>query len=199
MVFNKIIFLAITISWFLLGCNSTPVETAVLSTTSTPDVIIDKSSLVLDANKGLFLWKDQPFTGISTQYIDSILVEKVHYRAGKRHGSLLKWFDSGTPSYEAYYVHGRKDGICKSWWSNGNLRTHSNFKNGIAHGIQYSWYKTGEKFKEINLVEGKEQGLQRAWRKNGAIYNNYEARDGRIFGLKRANLCYEIEQEDIKG
>lgn len=47
-------------------------------------------------------------------------------------------------------------------------------------------------------MNGREEGMQKAWRENGKIYNNYEAKNGRIFGLKRANLCYELENEEVQ-
>ncbi|RMG79000.1 MAG: toxin-antitoxin system YwqK family antitoxin, partial [Bacteroidetes bacterium] len=73
----------------------------------------------------------------------------------------------------------------------------SNYENGIPHGVQMQWYSNGAKFKRINLVYGKEEGLQQSWRKNGKLYNNYEAKNGRIFGLKRANLCFQLDNENI--
>lgn len=78
------------------------------------------------------------------------------------------------------------------------MRSESSFTEGIAHGTQRQWYKSGALFKEINLVEGKEEGMQKAWRENGKIYNNYQARNGRIYGLKRANLCYELDDEEVQ-
>jgi hypothetical protein len=197
MAFNKRFRLFLFISGFLLGCNSNSVETTLLET-PTPNITLDKENLSLDAKRGLFLWEDKPFSGISTLHQMGVLVEEIHFHQGKKQGSFKKWFDDGTLSFEAYYHQGKKDSTCKSWWRNGQLRSLSNFNNGVPHGKQYSWYDTGEKFKETNLEHGKEKGLQRAWRKNGTIYNNYEAKNGRIFGLKRANLCYEIEEEDIK-
>ncbi len=81
--------------------------------------------------------------------------------------------------------------------SNGNLRSEYSYLAGALHGLQKDWYKSGEKFRERNLTDGKELGMQKAWRKNGKIYNNYEAKDGRIYGLRKANLCYELEEENV--
>ncbi len=155
--------------------------------------------LELNPVKGLVYYKNEPFTGVSATYMgDDKLFSTIDYVDGKKHGSFKKWYPDGTLSYQGNYVLGKKQGYSKSWWKNGVQRSEANFEKGVAHGIQLQWYKSGAKFKRLHLNYGKEEGLQQSWRENGKLYCNYEARNGRIFGLKRANLCYELEDENVK-
>ncbi|GJM34178.1 MAG: hypothetical protein DHS20C18_31790 [Saprospiraceae bacterium] len=155
--------------------------------------------LELKPQEGLVYYQGRPFTGISVAYYpDGEKAETIEYLNGKKHGLYKKWFEHGALSFESHYSAGKQHGLTKSWWSNGNLRTASHYEEGVPHGIQKQWYKSGARFKQMQLVFGKEEGLQQSWRENGKIYNNYEAKNGRIFGLKRANLCYELEDENIQ-
>ncbi|MFK7781751.1 toxin-antitoxin system YwqK family antitoxin [Psychroserpens sp.] len=162
-------------------------------------ISVHKSELELKPSLGLMYHTNKPFNGTSIRfYEETIKVESIQYSEGKRHGHYKKWFPDGSLSFEANYVDGLQEGKAKTWWKNGNLRSESNYKNGIVNGIQRQWYKSGVKFKEMTIVNGQEQGMQKAWRQNGKIYNNYEAKNGRIFGLKRANLCYQLEDENVQ-
>jgi hypothetical protein len=46
-------------------------------------------------------------------------------------------------------------------------------------------------------VAGQPVGLQQGWRKNGKLYTNFEYRNGRAYGLRNANLCVELEDENL--
>jgi len=155
--------------------------------------------LELHANEGMYFYKDLPFTGLAqTHDAAGVLVEETTFEAGKREGYRQKWYGNGQLSYRAHYVQGRLDGTTHTWWIDGQMRSESSFTEGVSHGTQRQWYKSGALFKEINLVGGKEEGMQKAWRENGKLYNNYQARNGRIYGLKRANLCYELDDEEVQ-
>ena len=164
---------------------------------SLPD--LSKSEIELRPNEGRYYHLGQEFTGIAQSHnAQGMLVEEEVFEMGVRAGLRKKWYDHGQISYEAYYIKGKLNGPSRTWWANGNLRSESNFQEGVATGTQKQWYQSGAMFKEINLVNGKEEGMQRAWRENGKLYNNYEARNGRIFGLKRANLCYDLDNEEVQ-
>lgn len=162
-------------------------------------LLVDFSEVNLIPNQGLVFYKDEPFTGITSEYYpNKQLAETTHWVKGKRDGYRHKWFPSGTLSFEAFYKNGRLDQATRFWWKNGVIKSEARYKDGTLHGIQKQWYASGAIFKESRLVAGKEQGLQKAWRENGKIYNNYEAKNGRIFGLRRSNLCFELEEEKIQ-
>ena len=159
--------------------------------------VVDHSALTLRANEGRVYHEGTPFSGVSVRYEDGTLVERTEYVAGKKDGLAELWTEDGTRSYRASYSANRRDGTVQMWWPNGTLRSEATYTDGVVDGVQRQWYRSGARFKELNIVDGQEAGLQRAWRENGDLYTNYEARDGRIYGLKRANLCFELDDEQI--
>lgn len=167
---------------------------------STVEIVgrVAKERLELNPNEGVVYYKGKPFSGLGVAtYSNGQIAEEITYLVGKRNGVLKRWFENGELSFEAFYENNRLDGKVRSWWINGHLRSASNYSKGVVHGSQKQWYASGQPFKELNIVNGKEEGLQRAWRENGDLFVNYEAKNGRIFGLNRANLCYELEGENI--
>ncbi|MFT5619562.1 MAG: antitoxin component YwqK of YwqJK toxin-antitoxin module [Arenicella sp.] len=174
-------------------------ETVVSSIDSeTPSLIVRKDSLELRRNEGLVYFQSKIFTGVSVGFYPSgVKSEEISYLKGKKSGFYKKWYESGVLSFEANYSEGKLHGTSKTWWRNEKLRSQAFFHNGIGEGLQKQWYTSGAIFKEIHLKSGREEGLQKAWRENGKIYNNYEAKNGRIFGLKRANLCFQLEAEEV--
>lgn len=157
---------------------------------------VDADRLSRDA-AGLFVLGGALFTGTLVEQEAGALVERSAYVDGRRHGLSERWHPDGTMGYRATYRDGRRHGTVETWWPGGARRSEAYYVRGVADGVQREWYRSGAPFKELHLVEGREEGLQRAWRENGALYANYEARDGRIYGLKRANLCYELDGEQI--
>ncbi len=158
---------------------------------------VDRADLELRADEGRVYHQGARFTGIAVRYDGGTLVERVAYRDGKKEGRTERWASDGTLSERATYAANRRHGTAETWWPDGTLRSESHFTDGVADGVQRQWYRSGALFKEVHLVDGQEAGLQRAWRENGVLYANYEARDGRIYGLKRANLCYELDGEQL--
>jgi antitoxin component YwqK of YwqJK toxin-antitoxin module len=165
---------------------------------SKSEVVINESELILNAQKGLFIYNESPFTGtaISADF-NEMIIESASFKDGKRHGLITRFFPNGVKSYESNYQNGRIEGKSFSWWSNSNLRSESTYIDGELAGVQRKWYTSGAQFKETNIENGLEVGLQRAWRENGKLYVNYEAKNGRVFGLQRANLCYELDSENL--
>ncbi len=159
---------------------------------------IEQDSLVLVPERGLVYYLGKPFSGAAVSfYPNGNIALRNEYVEGKTHGLCSRWFADGTISYESEYIQGKKNGSTKTWWRNGNLRSESQLQAGISQGVQRQWYKSGHLFKVRNIINGKEDGLQQSWRENGKLYNNYEAKNGRIFGLKRAELCFELDSEQI--
>ncbi len=139
-------------------------------------------------------------SGYVTEYFaDGILFRRMGLIEGKKEGKLLTFFPDGHLRFEEYYLANKLHGTVRRWSleSSYQLIALLRYKSGKPHGEQKKWYNTGELHKLLHLKEGREEGLQQAFRKNGAPYANYEAKNGRVFGLKRANLCYELDNEQI--
>lgn len=165
-----------------------------------PDRVVEKSELIYDNKKSLWLLNNQLYSGYAVEfYQDRSLKEKFGILDGKKQNEAIQWYSDGHLKRLTNYYKGKPNGDKKSWSSDSlhTLLSHFKYVFGQAHGEQTKWYPTGELFKKLSLNMGKEEGIQQAWRKNGKLYVNYEARNGRIFGLKRANLCYELTNERI--
>lgn len=171
--------------------------TGVVAWVATRPAEVARDDLTLRANEGRVYYDGARFTGVAVRQLDGVLVERIAYRNGKKNGLAERWHPDGTLSERTTYVANRRDGVSETWWPDGTRRSQSHYTDGVADGVQRQWYRSGALFKEIHLADGQEAGLQRAWRENGALYANYEARDGRIYGLKRANLCYELDDEQL--
>lgn len=198
-LFNSQLLAFVIMAISLFSCSQEGKETAFSSLPSvSSEVVVLKDSVQLIPAKGLVFYHGKPFTGTSVLFFNAIKIESIDYVNGKKNGWYRKWYPDGMLSFESEYKTGKQDGTSKTWWKNGQLRSESHFENSVATGVQLQWYKSGAKFKRINLANGREEGLQQSWRENGKLYNNYEAKNGRIFGLKRANLCYELEDEEVK-
>ena len=160
--------------------------------------LVNQKDIVLSTTSGLRLYKGEPYTGNVVSYYPSGQLAKLSsYQSGLRHGLLKQWFKHGELGFSAEYQAGILHGISQSWWGNGNKRSITLFEHGKINGDSFQWYSSGEIFKKMHYEKGKEVGLQQAWRRNGKLFSNYEYVNGRIFGLKRANMCVELEDENV--
>ena len=180
---------------FVFGCGEQTNEPNAVMSFAT----VEKKALELNSLEGVWYYKELPFTGSAIVYHgnDSVVVEKVSYRGGKKNGVASKWFEDGSLRRSSIYVENKLQGADSIWWPNGILAAHSNYANGLREGVQKKWYVNGQLSRRTQNENGKEEGLQQAWLENGKLYVNYEAKNGRIFGLKRANLCYGLEKENV--
>ncbi|GGG59119.1 toxin-antitoxin system YwqK family antitoxin [Bizionia arctica] len=190
-------------SVFLMGCNSTTHK----KNTATSNFnkvqidttrIINKDSLILNGNTGVWTYNQTPFTGFAVQfYANNSLKEKTGFFNGKKEGVYHVWFDNGELKLESNYNQNSLEGSYKSWWINGVLASETNYVEGKKQGEERHWFSTGKISKIRNLLNNQEDGLQQAWLENGKLYVNYEAKDGRIFGMRRANSCYQLKDEVV--
>ncbi|MFK8054279.1 MAG: toxin-antitoxin system YwqK family antitoxin [Woeseiaceae bacterium] len=163
----------------------------------TPD-IVRAGDIRIDTATGVRLYRNEPFTGTAvTHHASGTLARSETYVAGRRQGELQMWFSNGQIAYTAHYEKGRRIGLATSWWRNGNRRSETRYVDDRADGVSWHWYRTGEKYKRFSFANGVPTGLQKAWRLNGKLYSNFEYRNGRAYGLRNANLCVELEDEEL--
>ncbi len=161
-------------------------------------VTVDASLLDIDQRTGLRNVDDVVFTGVAiTKHQNGQRLTEEPFVDGRRHGTLRRWFADGQLAFSSVYVDGRREGETQSWWQNGHRRSQSFYVDDQPHGAALSWYRSGEKSKRYNYVAGQPVGLQQGWRKNGKLYTNFEYRNGRAYGLRNANLCVELEDENL--
>lgn len=148
----------------------------------------------LAAAHGIHTVDGEPFTGLALTYDRSpehghVLVERVRYVDGLRHGLRMRWYPDGRVLSRTAFERGRRHGVSDAFWENGNRRSVATYRDGRLHGTATQWYREGMLFKRRRLRGGREEGLQRAWRRDGTLYANYEARGGRNYGLNNGELC----------
>lgn len=194
---------SLIISVFIFGCNSlTNNENRAVDSINKIKIdttnIVNKDSLVLNGNLGVWSYKSEPFYGYAVKfYSNDSIKEKTGFVKGKKQGVYNVWFENGVLKLESYYDQNVLQGIYKSWWNNGVLASESNYVDGRKQGLERKWFDNGNVSKRRNLLDGRENGLQQAWLDNGKLYVNYEAKNGRIFGMRRANSCYKLEDEVV--
>ncbi|MFK7889123.1 MAG: toxin-antitoxin system YwqK family antitoxin [Gammaproteobacteria bacterium] len=166
--------------------------------TSVGPAVVDVQTLVIERKTGLRTVDGRVFTGVAIRvHGNGERVSEEPFVDGRRHGTLRRWFPDGQPAFSSSYVNGRRDGVTRSWWRSGNLRSETSYSDDRAHGVALSWYRDGHKYKRFNYVAGEPVGLQQGWRKNGKLFSNFEYRNGRAYGLRNANLCVELEDENL--
>lgn len=188
---------------FLIGCDNTANKKditagAIAKTQIDTAVVVNKDSLILNGNKGVWSYKEQPFTGYAVRfYSNDSLKERTGFLNGKKQGVYNVWFENGVLKLESNYNQNVLEGTYKIWWNNGVLASETTYVKGKKQGVEHKWFSNGELSKKSNLLEGREDGLQQAWLENGKLYVNYEAKNGRIFGMRRANSCYQLKDEVV--
>ena len=170
---------------------NTLILSGLLLTACTPktyDLDVDNEALLL--KDGIMYYQDNPFSGTLYSKVDTIIIAKIPYFKGKKHGKEEKYYYNGAPAAERYFTHGKKSGTHKAWWNNGQLEfIHQFDSHGNPTGIQRNWYATGQLSKEFNYSNGKEYGTQRKWDANGKITTNYQVINGERFGLIGSENC----------
>ena len=180
------------------------VATIIASTSSVPVGATAARSVPLAAvsiarETGLRVVDGVAFTGRAVErFANGRLAREEVFVDGRRHGVLRRWFPDGQIAYEAWYEAGRRHGVAQSWWHDGTLRSSTPYRNDAVHGVAWQWYDDGQPYKRGHYAQGQPTGLQQGWRRNGALFSNFEYRNGRAYGLRNANLCVEVDDEQVK-
>ncbi len=129
--------------------------------------------------------------------------EESYYFAGKQHGTIKTWYDSGEtessglmknhakhgnwqfwykngkPLKEEGYLSGVKHGPETNWFKDGTKKEETTFVDGIEHGRLTMWWENGKKSTEIHIKQGVRHGTAIWWEKNGAVSMRLTFRDGK--------------------
>ena len=160
---------------------------------------VEREALTFLPASGEAYFQGIPFTGVAYRcYANEQLAESMKFVEGKRQGPTTRWYPSGQINHQATYQKNQLEGQACSWWETGQIRSEAHYRSGQLHGTLKQWYRSGAPFKELQYSHGQESGLQKAWRENGKLYANYEVRNGRTYGLRRANLCYQLNDEQVQ-
>ncbi|MEO0574541.1 MAG: toxin-antitoxin system YwqK family antitoxin [Pseudomonadota bacterium] len=159
---------------------------------------VDATRIVIERSTGDRTLDGRAYSGTAiTHFPNGDLAKSEQFVDGRREGVLRMWFANGNLAFESRYRKGRRMGATVSWWANGAKRSETYYADDKPDGISWHWYSTGAPYKRYSYAAGQPVGLQKAWRKNGKLYSNFEYRNGRAYGLRNANLCVELNDEQI--
>ena len=119
-------------------------------------------------------WKDGLLEGSSITFSENaangLFVNKISYRAGKRHGKC-QWFNEkgihpGQLECEANYENGEQHGLTTRWYDNGRVSSKAIYRNGQLDGIYRQWDSKG---KNVSFQKWKLDKClnQKNWDENG--------------------------------
>jgi len=158
-----------------------------------PVTVVAISDEKLERRNGVLYLANVPFSGYVEELFESGPVRsRTGYWGGVRSGVATKWFASGTPFEERFYLEGRKQGLHHGWWEDGTLRFVAGFRFGKNHGERRAWSSGGQLVELRHFVGGEEEGLQRSWTPDGRLLANYVVRGGRRYGLLGAKPCFTV-------
>ena len=121
---------------------------------------------------------------------DTILLET--YVAGRLNGTCKKWYPNRQLQEVRQYKAGKKEGKQIAYWENGKKRFEFFAKNGEYEGELKEWSSNGKLFHLANYENGHEEGTQKMWYDNGKVRANYVIIKGRRFGLLGTKNCKNV-------
>lgn len=116
-------------------------------------VTINDRELLYCDEENIFVYKDEPFTGISRHSNrEGALTGEDTYINGIQQGPARYWYPSGQLKGEEYFVNNGLHGPCKEWHENGQLKRDAMFEHSIlVHDKQ--WDESGNLIKDMQLTE----------------------------------------------
>lgn len=89
-----------------------------------------------------------------------------------------KWPD-GKPNLEAHYKDGKLHGLLRRWYENGQLAAHEEYENGKWEGRRAAFWDNGQVQFDWQYHEGKLcEGIWKAFHSNGADWTSYRVAAG---------------------
>lgn len=145
-----------------------------LSSCSHSNIVITDNELPEE----VFYLKDQikPFTGTCIIYHHNteIVKEKMTYRKGILHGSMISYFTDGSMKRKGSFLDGRMHGKWESWYKNGMKRYIANFDSDVLDGVYLEWYDTGVVMEKGLFVHNARTGEWIEYDEAGMILNKIQ-------------------------
>jgi len=117
---------------------------------------------------------------------------------GLEEGIQKKWYSNKQIASIRDYRAGKKIGNHLGYWENGQPQFEFYFENGEHHGVAKEWYQNGQVYRTFHYENGYEQGSQKMWWENGIIRANYVVKNGRRYGLIGLKLCMNPNDSILK-
>ena len=144
-------------------------------------------------------YNDIKYSGfVYTLYNAKDTMQIAGFLNGVEEGVQKKWYLNKQIASERFYRAGKKIGKHLGYWENGQPQFEFYFENGEYHGIAKEWYQNGQAYRSFHYEHGYEQGSQKMWWENGIIRANYVVKNGRRYGLIGLKLCMNPNDSILK-
>jgi hypothetical protein len=144
-------------------------------------------------------YNDIKYSGfVYTLYNAKDTMQIAGFLNGVEEGVQKKWYLNKQIASERFYRAGKKIGKHLGYWENGQPQFEFYFENGEYHGITKEWYQNGQAYRSFHYEHGYEQGSQKMWWENGIIRANYVVKNGRRYGLIGLKLCMNPNDSVLK-
>lgn len=155
-----------------------------------PPIFKPSSDKNFTLNQDTIYYKDKKYSGfVYTLYNVKDTMQIAGFLNGLEEGIQKKWHSNKQIASIRDYRAGKKIGKHLGFWENGQLQFEFYFEDGEHHGVAKEWYQNGQPYRTFHYVHGYEQGSQKMWWENGIIRANYVVRNGRRYGLIGLKLC----------
>ena len=144
-------------------------------------------------------YNDIKYSGfVYTLYNAKDTMQIAGFLNGVEEGVQKKWYLNKQIASERFYRAGKKIGKHLGYWENGQPQFEFYFENGEYHGIAKEWYQNGQAYRSFHYEHGYEQGSQKMWWENGIIRANYVVKNGRRYGLIGLKICMNPNDSVLK-
>ena len=142
---------------------------------------------------------DTKYSGlVYTLYNAKDTMQVAGFLNGLEEGIQKKWYPNKQIASIRDYRAGKKIGKHIGYWENGKTQFEIYFEDGEYHGIAKEWYQNGQAYRTFHYEHGFEQGSQKMWWENGIIRANYVVKNGRRYGLVGLKLCMNPNDTVLK-
>jgi antitoxin component YwqK of YwqJK toxin-antitoxin module len=191
------IFCFVFAVFLLVGCRQT--QDAPEAFARPRAVFVRDTPGVLERQNGLLLHHGRPFDGYFLELFPNGDTASVGgFVLGKAEGVSKSWYTGGRLREIRFYRAGKKTGRHLGWWDNGAPKFEFNFQNDLHEGPARTWYAEGSPDSDFFYQNGYETGAQRAWYPDGTLRLNYVVREGRKYGLTGVKNCETVWDSTVQ-
>ena len=142
-------------------------------------------------------WVNGLLDGTKTEYFlgGTQIRTIMHFRAGKRNGNFIFYYENGKLKLTGKYVDDLLDSTVNAYWENGNMKYIHEYAMGVRVGKTITYYNNGNLEQEVALKNEKPHGLMLTYYEAGNIRlkSNYNegVRDGQYLRYHLTGLVAE--------
>jgi hypothetical protein len=141
---------------------------------------------------------EEPFTGLVVEgrYTNGVPKARQEYKAGKRDGQRMKWYENGQVMQISFYEDGKLHGLMEEWYENGLRMAQGTYGDGKLQGVVRRWHISGELEAEYPYKDGELHGILIQWSRQGRMISKKEYEDGKIKARLEVDLPSPKENPD---